>query len=600
MVHAWTRFAFVGALASTLVSCGFGDDDEDAKREACPAGTAIGTKHDNVLGLIDLGSHRVCLPCTAGTYCAGGIERSAPCLFGTWDHDRDPRTQCRDKAPCYAGRRVVEEGDAVTDRVCADCAPGTFTAERNRPVCEPAVAQPCEPGFMPRPLSTSEQPSCEWCQPGAVCPGGFSPPIPCPPGTWDDDSDTTTECIPWSLCQPGQYVETMEGDATSDRGCRACGDDGYSTALMAPACTARTSCPPGTYASTPLADRDRTCTVCPLGSTSTSSNATTCGAVRQIASGADQSCAVMTDGGTVRCWGAAVDAADARIERRAPVAIPNVAAALSVAAGEDFACVRTGSEVLCWGSNAFGRLGTAEPGPPSLEPTLVVQASGLQLLATRTEGFVRGDWGLTRWGGIGDPTTLGGSGTFPPYYVSSLRGVFDFAAFGGDYCGVDHGTAVRCMGRDRVVTTTPVPGARQVVVGQDRMCARDVNGAVSCFGRSPNGQLGGNVTPTTFPGFTAVTAVASGRGHVCALENGEVFCFGANDAGQLGDGTLTDRSLPTWVPGLADVVAITAGYRHTCALVADGTVSCWGANDWGQLGDGTTTNRSSPTPVTGL
>ncbi|MDB5219620.1 MAG: repeat domain protein, partial [Myxococcaceae bacterium] len=86
-----------------------------------------------------------------------------------------------------------------------------------------------------------------------------------------------------------------------------------------------------------------------------------------------------------------------------------------------------------------------------------------------------------------------------------------------------------------------------------------------------------------------------GASHACSLQkNGELECWGRNDAGQLGDRSTTTRALPAPVvsPGKVDDLAV--GARHTCALSAGG-VRCWGDGTRGQLGTGLTSALSAPT-----
>ncbi|MCY1070045.1 hypothetical protein OV090_35205 [Nannocystis sp. RBIL2] len=94
--------------------------------------------------------------------------------------------------------------------------------------------------------------------------------------------------------------------------------------------------------------------------------------------------------------------------------------------------------------------------------------------------------------------------------------------------------------------------------------------------------------------------LALGVGHTCALQGGEVYCWGYGAHGQLGLGDRRDRSEPTRVPGLADVVALAAGTWHTCALRRGGDVLCWGDGSLGQVGDGALGTRPRPSPVAGL
>jgi hypothetical protein len=100
-------------------------------------------------------------------------------------------------------------------------------------------------------------------------------------------------------------------------------------------------------------------------------------------------------------------------------------------------------------------------------------------------------------------------------------------------------------------------------------------------------------TPTSAPAWTAVAG--GGSGHVCAIRDGTVYCWGENEMGELGDGTTTNRFAPDVpVGGLGRVVDVSAGIRFTCAVAADGSVWCWGEN----LGDDGTT--SVPEQVPGI
>ena len=81
-----------------------------------------------------------------------------------------------------------------------------------------------------------------------------------------------------------------------------------------------------------------------------------------------------------------------------------------------------------------------------------------------------------------------------------------------------------------------------------------------------------------------------------------VNCWGFNNLGQAGDFTGKDPvTTPSGVGGLAKVVQLTLGSSHSCALNEDGDVYCWGANNRGQLAlpspDGSVDNASHPDPV---
>lgn len=149
--------------------------------------------------------------------------------------------------------------------------------------------------------------------------------------------------------------------------------------------------------------------------------------------------------------------------------------------------------------------------------------------------------------------------------------------------------------------------AVSVSAGDDHNCAVLQDGTIQCWGRNTYGQLGTGdrlsssvpVTVTQLPG--PAVGVAAGHGHTCALlEDGVVYCWGANWSGQLGAWTNTDSALPTKVNALPKAQAVSAGFSHTCALTLDGGVWCWGANTFGELGDGTNLVRWSPVQVQGL
>lgn len=156
---------------------------------------------------------------------------------------------------------------------------------------------------------------------------------------------------------------------------------------------------------------------------------------------------------------------------------------------------------------------------------------------------------------------------------------------------------------------------------------------------------------------------SSGAGHVCAVRQGKVFCWGKNRWGQLGEtsspvtsspgrqGRWGGRRKPAVVSRLppkalsvaatddgtcalmdggttrcwggsyvsarsraeteawqflpldgfpASAVSIVSGNRHYCALLADGRVACWGGNELTQLGTGSTVSRREVVLVEGL
>jgi alpha-tubulin suppressor-like RCC1 family protein len=147
--------------------------------------------------------------------------------------------------------------------------------------------------------------------------------------------------------------------------------------------------------------------------------------------------------------------------------------------------------------------------------------------------------------------------------------------------------------------------------GEDHNCAVLDDGALRCWGRNDQGQLGygntlnigdnetpGSVVPVPLlpqgiPNGTPVLDVAVGHSHTCVMfETRDVLCWGNNFYGQLGQGNTTtvgdNETLATLFPISlgADAESVVAGRHHTCALLDDGGVKCWGRNLYGQLGTG--------------
>jgi hypothetical protein len=184
---------------------------------------------------------------------------------------------------------------------------------------------------------------------------------------------------------------------------------------------------------------------------------------------------------------------------------------------------------------------------------------------------------------------------------------YEGALGNGDATSTPSSTPIEVVGLDDVV---------QLSAGGYFTCALRSDRTVVCWGTNREGQLGLGPeapmlsrTPVAVPGLEGVVEISTGGRHACALlENGEVWCWGRNDAGQVGDATVVDRRSPTRVRNIADAVEVDAapfsnngsGGQHSCARLRSGRVMCWGANGNGQLGDGTTEDRALPVELAGV
>jgi hypothetical protein len=289
----------------------------------------------------------------------------------------------------------------------------------------------------------------------------------------------------------------------------------------------------------------------------------------------------------------AVEFVDTRIE------IPDVeedftpgCAAGAAAAGARHVCgVFEGGRVMCWGDGAQGQLGV--DGVDSSDAPLAVPGleAGVETIAAGgTHGCVVD--------GAGQVRCFGAPFATEPEPVTPSGAPLHLAAGDGFGCAALETGAVECFGEPEVAELEGVHAtsgaAVDICAGDEHVCAAIEGGALECWGANTFGQVGNGGSGEVEPGPREVdlpagaTSVACGRGHTCAaLEDGSVWCWGANDAGQLGDGTTEGRTLPVEVSGLdpAGARAVSAGGSHSCALLWGGAVQCWGENDRGQLGN---------------
>ena len=178
-----------------------------------------------------------------------------------------------------------------------------------------------------------------------------------------------------------------------------------------------------------------------------------------------------------------------------------------------------------------------------------------------------------------------------------LRGLLAAAAL---FAAANAGAAFDARG-----VLVPLEPVQTIAVGGAFTCAVLGPGKVYCWGNNLFGQLGNgsefhSVDPLPIAGLpdAPVTALAAGAQHVCALIQGDIWCWGDNQYGQLGNGQSGGRSfIPVRVKAVNGAATrITAGDYHSCAVIGGG-LSCWGSNFYGQLGTGDDVDRLQPAPV---
>ncbi len=196
-------------------------------------------------------SPRACEACAAGTYCAGGDAAVAACAQAPWDNawddDASAATACVAMTDCVPGEAVAVAGSATSDRVCAACAAGTFSAELNATSC--VAHSVCSAGSSVE-TAPSER-NDRTCSPCAL--DAFS------------DVENAEVCVEHAVCAAGTFVLAAP-TATSDRVCAACAAGYYSDVENASGCVAHTVCDAGSVVGTAgTALLDNVCVGCVAG-----------------------------------------------------------------------------------------------------------------------------------------------------------------------------------------------------------------------------------------------------------------------------------------------------------------------------------------------
>ena len=149
-----------------------------------------------------------------------------------------------------------------------------------------------------------------------------------------------------------------------------------------------------------------------------------------------------------------------------------------------------------------------------------------------------------------------------------------------------------------------------VSVGQGHTCAVALDGALYCWGRNTNGELGlgpGSPEQVRVPSRvdgTLYRNVIAGQSHTCAItREGQLACWGADtdadgDATAGGLPTSGMIEVPTVIDARTDWLEVSTDTFHACAIRSNNTLHCWGRNLEGQFGLGDrSTQHQTPTQV---
>ena len=265
--------------------------------------------------------------------------------------------------------------------------------------------------------------------------------------------------------------------------------------------------------------------------------------VTAIALGDEHTCALTSDG-AVWCWGSnssgqlgdgttTDSTTPVSVSGTVPECIGAVCVAKlhvkAIAAGFEHTCALTSDgAVWCWGYNFYGQLGDGTDTNSStpvavhrLTAGVTAIAAGADRTCALTSAATVWCWGFNRQG-LGNSLFI----SVEPEPVGGPPGVTTAIAAGGEHT-----------------------------------CALTREGAVWCWGDNRFGQVGDGtrtnyllpvLDPIRVGGLPgAAMAIAAGAWHSCALTTaGAVWCWGRNADGELGDGTTRDRVVPVAVGGL--------------------------------------------------
>jgi len=354
-----------------------------------------------------------------------------------------------------------------------------------------------------------------------------------------------------------------------------------------------------------------------------------------LATGSGHTCALLSNG-TVKCWGqnnfGQLGFDTGGRDQAQPTLVPNLSGVLQITAGSVHTCALiTGGIAKCWGGNFSGQLGdgtrVSKPAPTTVSN--LSDISSIQAGTSQTCAIAGGNvscWGKQVLHSYKKPNPFPLSIT-PPYstiseYVDSPlplgTGVSQAKrlAIGINFnCALLNEGKVACWGNNELgqlglenalsnrnpVFLPDLENVIQIDAGPEHACAVLSDHTLKCWGSNHSGQLGlDSVTteygqelpqpnevssPTTVPNLNGVSQVAAGGVHTCALlDNGQVQCWGDNNAGQIGNGKFEAAFSPNEVNGLSEAKSLSSFGGHTCAVLSDVSIACWGLNENGQLG----------------
>ncbi len=340
------------------------------------------------------------------------------------------------------------------------------------------------------------------------------------------------------------------------------------------------------------------------------------------------SSAAITEEGDLYCWGEDYndEGVGGAIILKPEKVLSNVK---DVELGQLYiAAITEEGDLYCWGANSYGQIGNGTTITQITPVKVLSNVKSVSLGATHSAAITEeGDlycWGANENGQVGDGTNI--DRLTPEKIMSNVKSVSLHAANSaaiteeGDlYCwGLNKDGQI---GDGKEISSNPfiqknqnVPlkvlsNVKEVSIGgmgtgvDIHSAAVTEEGDLYCWGANENGQAGNekNMDQSTPEKIMSnVKSVSLGKYNyngMAITEEDDLYCWGYNENGQVGNGTKTRQNTPVKILSNTKS-AFSYGYNST-ALTKDGELYCWGYNRQGQVGDGTYTERNVPVKIFG-
>lgn len=371
---------------------------------------------------------------------------------------------------------------------------------------------------------------------------------------------------------------------------------------------------------------------------------------KRLTAGADFNCGLTVDSRDNErfCWGRGKDGQLGRAVRMpSPDPVKGVGFLMAVDAGGRHGCqiAPSSSEriIQCWGADDQGQLGDGSGNSSSKYEAKKVDFSSASIQEVRAMQVAAGwnhtcalleldgkNTGTAFCWGSDEAHQLGDGGDAEskssPVAVATMTGFMEIES-GREYsCGIGGNGLAYCWGSnaerelgikssastvDEVkevnAPTTKFETLALSMAETRHTCGVSQDGDVYCWGANDRNQVSPGISDSTVQTPKAVDIrtgvsfvdVAVGDGFSCAVSKaGKAYCWGEGKRGQLGAGDATVNDEPVEVKTDARFEAVEAGLDHACGLATSGEIHCWGANDFLQVArGGDVTKKETPVPV---